>query len=258
MLAAFMAVERTLMDPLHAGDAGSSAGKAGPLRVVQGELSDHALVERALRNEPLAFEVLMRRYNRRLFRVARGILGDDGAAEDAVQETYLQVFTHLARYRPTGKFSAWLTRVTVNEALMLRRKVRADDISFDHADESVLQELRESFPARASASDDVEALQARQLLEHAIDRLQEPFRVVFILRMVEQLSVSETAAALAINEATVRTRLHRAQRMLRADLTDVLSREQIDVFQFAGARCDRIVTGVLARLGHLPAEDLQP
>jgi RNA polymerase sigma-70 factor, ECF subfamily len=213
-----------------------------------GDLPDLLLVERARRGEARAFETLMRRYNRRLFRIARGVLKDDSAAEDAVQEAYLDAFTHLDRYEPTGRFGAWLSRIALNEALMLRRKTRANVVSLDRLDNATLA-IEESAISEPEA-DYAETTQTRELLEAAVDALPDAFRIVFILRLVEELSISETATTLGLTEATVRTRLHRAQRMLRIDLSRRLGRERLNVFDFGASRCDHLVDAVFARLGN--------
>jgi len=213
------------------------------------DLPDERLVERAREHDLMAFEALMRRHNRRLFRVARGILRDADAAEDAVQEAYLRAFTRLDTYKPTGRFSAWLTRVALNEALMMRRRDRTDTVSLDDiGDEAVT-------PAEPSGSEPtgeqfVEAAHARALLEHAIDALPENFRMVFVLRVVEGLDVRETAECLELNSNTVRTRLFRAQRQLRTDLSRRLQGESSEIFDFGAERCDRVVEYVFE---HLPA-----
>ena len=213
------------------------------------DLPDHALIELVLQSEERAFEALMRRYNRRLFRVARSVLRDESAAEDAVQEAYIRAFTHLDRYQPTGSFGAWLTRIALNEALMLRRRIRTDTVSLEDVDEAVLVARGVALePAPSPDPDGLEVAHARQLLERAIDALPENFRTVFVLRVVEQLSINETAACLDLNSATVKTRLHRAHRRLRTDLSRRLHRERLSVFDFDGARCDRIVATVRARL----------
>jgi RNA polymerase sigma-70 factor (ECF subfamily) len=204
-------------------------------------LTDDELVERVRCTDDLAFEVLMRRYNRRLFRIARSIVRRDDMAEDAVQEAYIRAFTHLDRYVPTGRFGAWLSKLAVNEALMLKRGARTRSL-----DQAELPPAEVSPPAM-SASDPLENVQARQLLELAIDALPEVFRTVFMLRVVEQLSIAEVADCLSLNESTVKTRMHRAQRALHAHLTDRLHRERLSVFEFDGERCDRIVASVLAR-----------
>jgi RNA polymerase sigma-70 factor (ECF subfamily) len=218
------------------------------LRESLGDLSDLLLVSKAQRGDARAFEALMRRYNRRLFRVARGVLRDDNAAEDAVQEAYLSAFTHLAQYQPSGKFGAWLARIALNEALMIRRRTRADTVSLEEPSSSA------SAPAEAPAAEPAvtyeydEVLHARQLLERAIDGLSEGFRLVFILRRVEQMSAAETAQSLGINEVTVRTRLHRAQRQLKTELSRLMQVEQPNLYDFGQSRCDYVVEAVLNRL----------
>ena len=200
----------------------------------------------------------MRRHNRRLFRVARAILRDQDAAEDAVQEAYLRAFTHLGSYKPTGRFGAWLTRVALNEALMMRRRERTGAVSLDEiGDEAILTPDPASAPEPPTAEQFAEAAYARALLEHAIDALPENFRMVFVLRVVEGLDVRETAECLELNATTVRTRLFRAQRQLRSELTQRLRTESSEIFDFGAERCDRIVDRVLARLSRepgLPAE----
>jgi RNA polymerase sigma-70 factor (ECF subfamily) len=218
-----------------------------PSRVALAELTDQALVALAQQRDQRAFEALMRRYNRRLFRIARSVLRDASAAEDAVQEAYIRAFTHIDRYRPTGAFGAWLSRITLNEALMLRRRKRTDMVSLEAMDDATLFGAGASLAEAEAPPDGADALNARQLLEQAIDTLPEAFRTVFVLRMVEQLSIRETAACLSLNTATVKTRLFRAQRRLRVELTRRLKREQLNVFGFDGERCDRIVALVLAR-----------
>jgi RNA polymerase sigma-70 factor (ECF subfamily) len=189
----------------------------------------------------------MRRHNRRLFRVTRGILRDADAAEDAVQETYLRAFTKLDSYKPTGKFSAWLTRVALNEALMMRRRDR-DTVSLDEVGEEAISPADSLGSDTPSAETFAEAAHARALLETAIDALPENFRMVFVLRVVEGLDVRETAECLELNANTVRTRLFRAQRQLRGDLSRVLHEESSEIFDFGADRCDRLVERVLARL----------
>ena len=213
--------------------------------------SDAELVE-AARLDSSAFEPIMRRYNRRLFRVARSILRDADAAEDAVQEAYIRAFTHLSQYAPTGSFIAWLTRIVINEALMLQRREKRGVLSFEaiadmDAHNSVAQGAWHIHDALAT-SDDSEQACVRQLLEQALDRLPQKFRIVFVLREVEQLSIAETADCLGLNTATVKTRLHRARTRLRADLTQHLERERLQIFDFGGERCNRIVARVLTRL----------
>jgi len=212
-----------------------------PALTTLGDPPDLLLVERARGKDTRAFEALMRRYNRRLFRIARSILRDNDAADDAVQEAHIRAFTNLDRYEPTGKFGAWLARLAFNEALMIRRRSRTDTVPLDRIDASGLA-------APASDTEQLDAVQTRQLLEQAVDSLPEVFRTVFVLRVVEQLSGVETAACLGINETTVRTRLFRAQQRLRTDLARRLRAERANVFEFDTDRCDRIVARVLERM----------
>jgi RNA polymerase sigma-70 factor, ECF subfamily len=212
------------------------------------DLTDDRLVELAREHNLLAFEALMRRHNRRLFRVTRSVLRDGDGAQDAVQETYLRAFTRLDSYQPTGKFGAWITRVALNEALMIRRRLRGDTISLDEASDDALA-VEESAASDVPTADQfVEAAHARALLEHAIDALPDNFRTVFMLRAVEGLDVRETAECLEINAATVRTRLFRAQRLLRTELSRRLHGESTEIFDFGAERCDRVVAFVLPRL----------
>jgi RNA polymerase sigma-70 factor, ECF subfamily len=213
-----------------------------------GDLPDDRLVELALEHDLTAFEALMRRHNRRLFRVTRGILRDADAAEDAVQETYLRAFTRLSAYKPTGRFSSWLTRVALNEALMIRRRDRTDTVSLEDIGDEVELPTESSSPEAPTADQFVEAAHARALLEHAIDALPENFRMVFVLRVVEGLDVRETAECLELNTSTVRTRLFRAHRQLRSELSRRLQGESSEIFDFGAERCDRLVERVLQRL----------
>jgi RNA polymerase sigma-70 factor (ECF subfamily) len=193
------------------------------------------------------FETLMRRYNSRLFRVARAILRDDAEAEDAVQDAYLQVYRKLHEFRGDSQISTWLTRVVVNASLMRVRKQKrgvvvplqkragsASDTPLDVADERT-----------ASPSDVTFRAEVRKILERRIDELPLAFRTVFVMRDVQDMSVQETAEALDIPAATVRTRLFRARALLREALQREIDDASIDVFSFAGNRCDRIVAAVL-------------
>lgn len=209
-------------------------------------LPDLLLVERARSKEMRAFETLMRRYNRRLFRIARSIVGDMDVAEAVVQEAFLLAFSDIERYEPTGKFGAWLARLAFNQALAVRRSVRPV------AAAPVAAPVAAALPANGNGSEaagQIEEVPSRQpLLEQAIDRLPEVFRTVFVLRAVEGISGIETAACLGINETTVRTRLYRAQRRLDVDVSRRVSAERGEIFELTGGRADYIVNRVLARM----------
>jgi len=207
-------------------------------------LPDLLLVERARGKEIRAFETLMRRYNQRLFRIARSIVPDSDIAETVVQEAYLLAFSDIERYEPTGKFGAWLARLAFNQALSLRRTVRPGAIA--SVAEPTGAELDSTGGTSADGPSDTHA--SRQLLEQAIDTLPEVFRTVFVLRAIEGISGIETAACLGINETTVRTRLYRAQRRLRIDWTQHAPAERSELFELTSTRGDQIVNRVLGRL----------
>jgi RNA polymerase sigma-70 factor (ECF subfamily) len=206
-------------------------------------LPDLLLVERARGKEIRAFETLMRRYNQRLFRIARSIVPDADIAENVVQEAYLLAFSDIERYEPTGKFGAWLARLAFNQALALRRTVRP---AAAVAETATAANAGDSASSAAEAPAD--APPSRQAIEQAIDSLPEVFRTVFVLRAIEGISGIETAACLGINETTVRTRLYRAQRRLRIDWSQRGAAERSELFELTGGRGDHIVSRVLARL----------
>jgi RNA polymerase sigma-70 factor, ECF subfamily len=213
---------------------------------------DSELAQRIGRGDHAAFERLMRRHNSKLFRVARAILRDDADAEDALQEAYLDAFRHIREFRGAARLSTWLTRIVVNHALMRRRKQARDRavVAFGeerwgaHQEGDVADEASES-PATSILREEV-----RKVLERKIDELPLAFRTVFVMRDVEDMTVQETAECLSIPPATVRTRLFRARTLLREALARDMDAATVEVFGFAGDRCDRIVTAVLDRLRH--------
>ena len=214
--------------------------------------SDDAALARAVEAGDLrAFEQLMRRHNRILFRTARAILKDDAEAEDAVQEAYLQAYRSIARFRGDARLSTWLTRIVANEAFgRLRKNARRAAILPLHLDDDGARETQTDSEGPSMEQPDKVALrnEMRHLLEARIDALPDAFRAVFMLRAVEDLSVEETAASLGIPESTVRTRFFRARSLLRESLARDVDHAYGDAFGFAGERCDRVVANVLARL----------
>lgn len=207
------------------------------------------LVARAAAGDEAAFEALMRRHNRLLFRTARSILKDDGDAEDAVQEAYLRAWRALADFRGRSKLSTWLVRIVANEALGRLRRAGAPVIPLEAAMTSVEPETQAALTAAPERGPEqmVARAQVRALLEARIDLLPEVYRTVFMLRAVEEMSVDEVAQALDVPEATVRTRFFRARALLREGLAGEIDVALGEVFSFDGARCDRIVADVLAR-----------
>ena len=217
---------------------------------LRADAPDPELAERVAAGDTAAFEVLMRRHNRMLFRTARAILRDDADAEDALQEAYLQAYRAIGSFRAEARVSTWFARIVANEALMrLRKQARRAEIVPIQANTArdVLDQLpdtaMEKTPERSA-----ERQEMRRLLETQIDALPDDYRAVFMLRAVEELSVDETAGVLGIPPATVRSRLFRARSLLREALAAKIDLAYEDAFAFAGERCDRIVANVMRRI----------
>lgn len=205
---------------------------------------DVDLVARVLAGETALFEQIIRRHNRRLYRVARAIVRSNSEAEDVVQETYVRAFTHLHQFEARASFVSWLTRIAVYEAFArLRRWKREAGLEADHDEE---------LPMKPSPADDpeqrAEARQLGGLVERAIDDLPETFRAVFVLRAVEEMSVAETAECLGLVEETVKTRFFRARSRLRKRLLEDMGGALASVYDFHYERCDRIVAAVMTRI----------
>jgi RNA polymerase sigma-70 factor (ECF subfamily) len=214
------------------------------------DAADAELARRVAGGENAAFETLMRRHNRTLFRTARAILRDDAEAEDTLQEAYMQAYQAMGSFRAEAKLSTWLARIVANEALTrLRKRTRRGEIvplqssaaleNFNEIPDPSMEKSPENSAQRA---------QIRRLLEAQIDALPDTYRAVFMLRAVEEMSVEEAAAVLAIPEATVRSRFFRARSLLREGLASKIDLACAEAFAFAGERCDRIVANVMERI----------
>ena len=214
------------------------------------QLNDNALAASALQGDPFAFECIMRRHNRLLFRTARSILKNDAETEDALQEAYLRAWRALKTFRADAKLSTWLVRIVINESLGRLRRTGAQVIPLDGSANVVEPELEAPMEGNADQQPDSIAMRAevRRLMEARIDLLPDVYRTVFMLRAVEELSVEETSAALGVDPATVRTRFFRARGLLRGGLSRDVDMAVGDAFSFAGERCDRIVANVQAKL----------
>ena len=203
-------------------------------------LSDETLVARARERDEVAVRTITTRYNRRLFRVARSILRDDAEAEDVVQETYVRAFTGLDMFRGDAAFGTWITRIAMNEALGRLRK-RRPTVDWETYVESRPQAQIIDFPLSA-VSNDPEKMMAqgeiRVVLEKAIDELPDSFRAVFVARIVEAMTVEETADLFGLKPETVKTRLHRARTLLRDALDKQLGPALTNTFPFGGHRCE--------------------
>jgi RNA polymerase sigma-70 factor, ECF subfamily len=215
-------------------------------------LDEIELVRLAQLGEGDAFRVIMQRGNQQLYRVARGIVHDDAEAEDVVQETYARAFAALGDFRGEASVMTWLTRIALNEARG-RLRSRRTMVGLNEVESAERAGALIVFPTQASASDpevDAARTQIRALIERAVDDLPEGFRMVFIMRDVQGCSGAETAACLDIKPETVKTRLHRARRLLREALDDELATALTEAFPFLGVRCQRITTAVLQRLAN--------
>ena len=211
------------------------------------QLSDEEVVRRVLEGETALFEVIMRRYNQRLYRVSRVVLRDDSEAEDVMQDAYVRAYEHLDQFEGRAAFSTWLTRIALHEALARKRR-RKPIQELD-----AMQEMKgDSMPILKSSKPDPEAetaqAQVRQLLEGAIQSLPEPYRVIVVLREVEEMDVAETAETLGVSESVVKTRLHRAHAMLRRELHSRARGRVTDLYAFHAPRCDRVVKAVFERI----------
>jgi RNA polymerase sigma-70 factor (ECF subfamily) len=205
--------------------------------------SDDEVVTRVLAGELALFEILMRRYNQRLFRMARSIVHVDAEAEDVVQQAYLSAYTHLRQFGGQAKFATWLTRIAINEALArTRHRVRLAEVGLE------VEDMKSMASNTRTPEENTSGRELGALVEAAIDGLEENYRVVFMLREVEQLSVAETADCLEISEENVKVRLHRAKAMLRDALFARAEGAAREAFPFLGARCDRLVETVMAKL----------
>jgi RNA polymerase sigma-70 factor (ECF subfamily) len=209
------------------------------------------LVERARRREAAAIRLIIQQQNQRLYRIARSILRDDGEAEDALQEAYAHAFRHLDAFRGEARLGTWLARIVINEALGRVRR-RRPTLELSAATEASEAAQIIPFPNASPQLDPEKTMAQREicaLLERAIDRLPESFRTIVVARLIEGLSVEETANLFAIAPETVKTRLHRARRVLRSEMEKYIGPALGGAFPFAGRRCERLTQSVLKRLG---------
>ena len=210
------------------------------------QLDDGQVVGLILKGQTALFEILMRRYNERVYRAARAIVRDDKEAEDVMQQAYVNAYANLRQFSGQARFSTWLTRIAINEALArVRRHGRYEpfDDEFPKVESLMAVTSHDGNPERQAFSGEL-----RDLLEWAIDRLPDGAREVFVLREVEGLSTAEVAEALNVSEDVVKTRLSRARTALRRDLLERTGATTPEAFRFYRPRCDRIVALVLARI----------
>lgn len=216
------------------------------------QLSDEELVERILAGDTPLYEVIMRRYNTRLYRVARAIVKHDGDAEDVMQDAYVKAFQHLSQFAGRARFSTWLTRIAVHEALArLQKAKRFEDWDDMKANK---QQGTEGLLPKADPESQTASREMSGILEQAIESLPEQYRAVVMMRDIEEMTTAETADCLALSEENVKIRLHRAHKMLRTQLYENARISTANAFPFHAVRCDRVVANVFARLGALRAE----
>jgi RNA polymerase sigma-70 factor, ECF subfamily len=212
--------------------------------------NDTEQVQRALTGDVGAFRAIMQTRNQRLYRIARSILRNNADAEDAVQEAYVSAFTNLASYRGEGGLKSWLSRIVVNESLgrVRQRHSTIDLTELEQQSQAQIIQFPQSTP-----NDDPERTMAQRqiihLVEQATDNLPEAFRLVFVARVIEGMSIEETSELLGIKPETVKTRLHHARQLVRDRLESEIGPILTDAFPFAGRRCERLTETVMKRLG---------
>ncbi len=213
--------------------------------VFEGEESDEEVIRQVLDGNTALFEHLMRRHNERVYRAARAIVRDEQEAEDVMQQAYVNAFTHLRQFKGAARFSTWLTRIAVNESLArVRRRGRYEVFDEEHSNvEPLMSHTPSENPERQAFTQELHGL-----LETAIDALPNGMREVFVLREVEGLSTAEVAECLGVSEDVVKTRLSRGRAALRRGLLEKTGATTPEAFRFYRPRCDRVVSGVLARI----------
>ena len=213
-------------------------------------LTDEAIVGRVLAGERALFEILMRRHNQQVYRVVRSVVKDEADVEDVMQQAYVSAFTHLMQFEERAQFSTWLIRIALNEALARRRMAqraaaRTGGAETDDGHEELMDSLR---APQADPERQAYAQELHRVLEVAVDALPEHYRAVFMLRQIEGLSTSETAAGLGLGDEAVKTRLHRARAMVRRAVAEHIGQASAGAFQFHAVRCDRVVAAVMNQL----------
>jgi RNA polymerase sigma-70 factor (ECF subfamily) len=212
--------------------------------VPSGEQTDEAVIRQVLEGNTAMFELLMRRYNERVYRATRAIVRDEYEAEDVMQQAYVNAFTHLRQFNGTARFSTWLTKIAINESLArVRRRGRYETFDELATAEPFMSANVTENPERHAFTGEL-----RALLEWAIDTLPDGMREVFVLREVEELSTSEVAECLDVSEDVVKTRLSRGRAALRRVLLERTGATAPEAFRFYRPRCDRVAAQVLARI----------
>lgn len=215
-------------------------------------IDEAGLLARAQARDAEAIREIVRRHNQRLFRIARSILRDDSEAEDVLQEAYFRAFSNLATFRGEARFGTWLARIVINEALGALRRRRAMVALDTVTEEQMPAAAVIPFPHAAGQIDPETLVAQRQfqmILERAIDTLPDAFRMVLVARVIEDMSIEETAELFDMPPETVKTRLHRARKLLKKEMEQRIGPMWREAFPFLGHRCNRLTEQVLRRLG---------
>lgn len=215
--------------------------------------SDDELIERVRAGDSGSFELLMRRYNQRLYRIIRSVVRDDSEAEDILQDAWVRAYGHLEQFEGRASFPTWVSRIAFNEALARARKSRRW-APLEDSGGSIMPEVNRSRSSVENPEAQVIRKQLGEILQSAVESLPETYRVVFVLREIEQLNTNETAQSLGISEEAVKTRLHRSRALLRREVADRVGPAVAETYTFLGARCDRVVARVMTRIGAPRAE----
>jgi RNA polymerase sigma-70 factor (ECF subfamily) len=224
--------------------------------------TDQEIIARVRAGDTGLYEIIMRRYNLRLYRVTRAILRDESEAEDVIQDAYVRAYQHLDQFAGNAPFSVWLTRIAVHEALRrLQQRKRSQQFEETGQDEDGFMNSSRTSTADAGIAETSPDPEQRaaiaelgKLLEEAVLDLPTPYRTVIMLRDIEELSTAETAAALELTEENVKVRLHRGRALMRDHLFARVGPSCKSAFPFMGANCDRVVLGVFGRLRELNSE----
>ena len=218
--------------------------------VASSSLTDAEIVARVRAGDRALFEILMRRHNQRIYRIARAVVKDEVEVEDVMQQAYVNAYTHLHQFEDRSQFATWLTRITLNEAFGRRRKLQSESMA--RMPSNIGEDPGAFMDTITSPQPDPErqayAQELHRVLEEAVDALPETYRTVFMLRDIEGLSTGETGAGLGLGEEAVKTRLHRARAMIRRSVTARIGVVASGAFQFQAPRCDRVVAAVLTMI----------
>ena len=220
------------------------------ITVPNSEISDSELIEQVKSKGFIAYGSIVRRYNQRMFRVARSILTDDAIAMDIVQDSHIKAFSALKSFQGTSSFFAWLASITRNEALMYLRKHKKE-VAMGEDEQTILESIGDNERIDSQPDNLVQNRHMQNLINQNLDNLSEKFRSVFVLRAVEQFSTKETAKILSINEMTVKTRYFRAKRFLRGQIQDYLETSNLNIYEFGNKNCDRVLQNVLRAISQL-------